>query len=297
MTYADALRRRFVPSAVLLTLGLLLALPPAPAAAEAPAVAWIQGPKTVDLGSVAQLALTEQQSFAGASDARKLMEAMGNAATNKEVGLVVPRAEDQDWMIVFEYSDVGYVKDDDKDKIDADAILKGISEGTEEGNKRRKARGIPGLHVKGWFEKPHYDATSHNLVWALLAQDDGGHQVVNYNVRLLGRGGYMSVTLVDEPSKLAASKAEVTGVLSAFSYKSGKRYAEFRPGDKIAEYGLIALVAGGAGAAAAKLGLFGALAKLLAKGGKAIVLAVVALVAALRRGIARLFGRREEEQA
>jgi len=120
---------------------------------------------------------------------------------------------------------------------------------------------------------------------------------MNYNVRLLGRSGYMSITLVEDPTKLARSKPKMQEVLNGFSYKQGKTYAEWRPGDKIAKYGLAALVAGGAGAAAAKLGLFAVLGKLLAKGGKVLVLVVIALLAALKKFWSRLSGRSEESPA
>jgi uncharacterized membrane-anchored protein len=60
-------------------------------------------------------------------------------------------------------------------------------------------------------------------------------------------------------------------------------------GDKVAEYGLVALVAGGAGAAAAKAGLFASLFKVIAKGGKAIVLLLIGLGV----GIKKMFTRAE----
>lgn len=267
----------------------------APAFADVPQVNWIPGPKTVDLGGdVAEVKINHRYSFVDAADARKLMESMGNTVSNSEVGLIMPRAKDQDWFLLFEYEPVGYVKDDEKDKIDKDAILEGIRQGTEEANSMRKQKGIPALHVQGWFEEPHYDPATHNLVWALTAKDDAGNEVVNYNVRVLGRNGYMSVTLVDEPNKLAASRPEVQNVLAGLSYKTGRSYAEFVPGDKVAEYGLVALVAGGVGAAAAKAGLFSVLFKVLAKGGKAIVLLVVAGLAAVKRMVTGLFGRGQE---
>jgi uncharacterized membrane-anchored protein len=221
------------------------------------------------------------------------MEAMGNTVSNDEVGLIMPRAKDQDWFMLFEYQPVGFVKDDDKDAIDKDAILEGIRRGTEEANEARKRKGIPALHVLGWFEEPHYDPATHNLVWALSAKSDDGGEVVNYNVRLLGRNGYMSVTLVDEPAKLAVSRPEIEKVLAGFAYKTGRSYAEFVPGDKVAEYGLVALVAGGAGAAAVKLGLFQVILKTLAKGGKAIVLLVVAALAGVKKVLSSMLGRSE----
>jgi uncharacterized membrane-anchored protein len=175
------------------------------------------------------------------------------------------------------------------DKIDADAILKGIREGTEEANRVRKQKGIPGIHVVGWQQVPSYDQRTHNLTWAILGKDDGGASVSNFNVRLLGRSGYMSATLVEDADKIAAARPHLDGLLGGFSYKTGNKYAEFRPGDKVAEYGLVALVAGGAGAVAAKTGLLSALFKVLAKGGKAIVLVLVGAAAALKRLLSRVF--------
>jgi uncharacterized membrane-anchored protein len=251
---------------------------------------WTQGPATVDLGSeVAKIDLGGGHAFAGPEDTRRMLQAMGNTVDNTEVGMITPTAEDQNWMLLFEYEDAGYIKDDDKDKIDKGAILDSYRRGTEEANKTRKEKGIPALHITGWFEEPHYDSRTHNLVWALRAKNEGGDEVVNYNVRLLGRNGYMSVTLVDDPAKLAESKPHVDTLLSTFEYKKGRTYAEWVPGDKVAEYGLAALVAGGAGAAAVKMGLFATLFKAIAKGGKAIVLLLLGLGA----GIKKMFTRSE----
>jgi uncharacterized membrane-anchored protein len=269
-------------------LAVLALAAPVAASAEGPSVNWVQGPKTVSLGNdVAELALSEQYVFADANDTRRLLKAMGNTVDNSEVGLVNPIAQGEDWMVVFEYNADGFVKDDDANEIDKDAILESYQKGTEAANEQRKERGIPGLHVTGWFEEPHYDKKTHNLVWALRAKSDDGSEVVNYNMRLLGREGYMSVTLVDEPAKLAASRPKVEALLGGFRYKTGKSYAEWVPGDKVAQYGLVALVAGGAGAAAVKTGLLAGLMKVLAKGGKAAILLLVAAGAGLKKMFTR----------
>lgn len=266
-----------------------------PVSAQDEAVTWEPGPTTAHLGrDVAELALPDGYRFADAAGTRRLMKALGNTVDNTEVGLVTPTAEDQDWFLVFEYHPEGYVKDDDRDEIDKDALLETYRRGTEEANAERKKHGIPGLHVSGWFEEPRYDERTHNLVWALRAKSDDGSEVVNYNVRLLGREGYMSATLVDAPDNLAHSKNEVAQLLKQFAYKKGKSYAEFVSGDKVAEYGLVALVAGGAGAAASKLGLFAVLAKFFGKLGKAAVFLVVGALAGLKRLFGAIAGRRQE---
>lgn len=271
----------------LAALFLFFGLTPATAQDDEFRINWIPGPTTVDLaGNVAQLYVPSGYLFTGAEDTQALMEYMGNPTDGTEVGTLVPKADDKDWLLVFEYREVGYVSDEDKDKIDADKILKSFKEGTEESNKYREERGIPALHIIGWYEKPHYDVISHNLVWAILAQDEGDEsQVVNYNTRILGRKGYMSAVLVTEPGLLDQDKGEVETILGSFEYKEGQRYAEFKEGDKVAKYGLTALIAGGAGVAAAKFGLF----KVLAKFGKFIILGIVAVLAGLRNKIMGLF--------
>ncbi len=258
------------------------------APAEPPKIRWVKGPATVELGKgVAEIALGEPYAFVGPEDARRLV----TNPSGDEVGAVVPKAQGEDWLLLFEYYPVGYVKDDDRDRLDADAILASYRKGTEEMNEERKKSGLPGLHVTGWQERPHYDAATHNLVWSMVAKSDGGREIANYNVRLLGREGYLSVVLIDEPARIAAAKPAVTDVLGKLAYKQGKSYAEWRPGDKMAQYGLTALVAAGAGAAAVKMGLLASLGKILAQSGEAVVAAIVALGAVFAKLWNALRGR------
>lgn len=293
------LRRTFVPLALL----ALLAAAPA-RAADAPEpeekpldLHWRAGPATVDVGALAQVELPEALAYLDQKDTQAILKRMGNIVDGSELAMVSPKAKDEGWFIVFEWNDVGLVKDDDKDKIDAAALLKSIREGTEKSNEERKRLGGSAMHVTGWAEPPHYDASSHNLTWAVLAKDEDGEDVVNLNVRVLGRSGVMSVTWVGDAARLAHARPAVDGVIAAFSYKPGKRYAEWVPGDKVAEYGLTALVAAGAGAAAVKLGLFGVLAKLLAKGGKAIVAGLVAVGAMITKFWNALRGKASARRA
>ena len=252
---------------------------------QPPEVNWQEGPDIAHLGdNIAQVELGSDYLFANGSDTKKLMAFMGNPPTNQEVGLIVPRDESANYFILFQYSPVGYVRDDDKDKIDSDALLKSVQNATEQSNKTRVDKGFPAINVIGWDDPPHYDEESHNLVWTLLAESEG-EQIVNYNVRLLGRGGYMSVVLVTDPSTLELYKQDIEQNIANFSYKDGNRYAEFVKGDKIAKYGLAALVAGGAGAAAAKAGFF----KIFAKLWKFIILGFVAVFGGLWKKLKVLF--------
>jgi len=260
-----------------------------------PQINWVQGPDTIVMGDeLAEIHIDEKYLFARKSDAQKIIKASGNISSGKEIGLIYPKS-DAGWLILFEYYDVGHVKDDDKDSIDADAILDSIIAGTEEANRQKRAQGHSALNVIGWYEEPFYDEETNNLVWAVLGEDEeSGEQFVNYNTRLLGRGGYVAVTLVSPPEMLDETMEEIDYVLSNFEYLEGERYFDFTSGDKIAKYGLAALIAGGAGAAAAKLGLFAFLAKFLAKMGKAAVALVAGIAAAIGGAFKAVFGKKED---
>ncbi len=241
-------------------------------AAEQPSpldqIKWVVGPSQAGLGDMAEIAVPEGYIFADGKDTQVLMEAMGNIPTGTEVGFLAP--EDSDWFVVFEFSEEGYVSDEDKDKLDAAAMLKAIREGTEQGNKLRRERGYPTMTIEGWQSEPHYDEVTHNLEWGIRARNEDGSPVVNYNTRLLGRKGIMEATLVADPEALPAILPVFKRDLAALSYKAGHRYADYRQGDQVAKYGLAALVTGGAAAVAVKSGLLKYLWKILLIGGAAI---------------------------
>lgn len=216
-------------------------------------VTWQKGPSVGQLGINAEVKIPEGYIFANARDTRTLMEATKNPISNSELGFIA-RA-DEEWFVVFEFDDDGYVKDDDKTALDADALLKSIKEGTAEANKERTRRGWPTLTTLGWETPPRYNETTHNLEWATKAESEGS-VVINHNTRLLGREGVMRVTLVTDPETLATTLPKFRQMLEGFEFKEGHRYTQFRAGDKTAAYGLTGLIVAGGAAAAVKTGAF-----------------------------------------
>ena len=241
---------------------------------------WTKGPAKAELKSLAEVQVAEGFMFTGAKGTQKLLETMGNPISGSELGFLAPTS--LVWFVVFEFSDVGYIKDDDKDKLDADKLLKSIKEGTEAANKYREKMGAAPLHITGWEIPPRYNEQTHNLEWAIRGESEGS-PVINYNTRLLGRKGVMEVNLVIDPEKLNAAMPAYQALLTDYSYKQGERYAEYRSGDKLAKYGLAALITGGAAAVAVKTGLFASLILFFKKGAKFVVLAVLAVVAWLKK--------------
>ena len=244
-------------------------------------ISWVQGPAIGKLGEAAEIRVPEGAAFTDASGTRKFLEATQNIPRGNELGTLIQPSENGDgWFVIFSFEDVGYVKDDEKNSLDGDAILDSIKKGTAAANEERRKRGWQTIDIVGWEQPPAYDPETHNLIWAIRGRSPDG-EVVNYKTRLLGRRGVMSAELVVDPAELAASVPAFKQALGGFQFSPGNRYAEFRAGDKVAKYGLTALVVGGAAAIAAKTGL-------LAKFWKLIVAGVVGIGAWLKR----VFGTR-----
>ncbi|RYD20161.1 MAG: DUF2167 domain-containing protein [Verrucomicrobiaceae bacterium] len=226
------------------------------------------------LGSIAELQVAPGYRFTGSPGTVKLMEMMGNLTSGDELGYIAP--EDMNWFAVFEFSPVGYVKDDEKDKLDPDSILKQMKESQEAANEELTRRGMSTLTILGWQTPPFYNPATNNLEWAIRAQSSDGGQVINYKTKLLGRRGVMDVVLVCDEKQIDTIIPEYQKLLTGYSFKKEESYAAFTKGDKIAEYGLTGLIVGGGLLAAAKSGL-------LAKLWKPIVVGVVAVGAFLKR--------------
>jgi uncharacterized membrane-anchored protein len=236
------------------------------------------GPVDIKLESQAVLKLPAGQTFVPQPFASKVLNAMGNPGNDTRLqGIVFPEGN-QNWFMTIRFETAGFVKDDDAKDWNADDLLKSYREGTEASNIERKKMGVPEMEILGWAEKPVYDSATHRLVWAMSSRDKGAsveqEQGVNYNTYALGREGYFTMNLVTDLKDLPTFKPAAHGLLAAMTYNDGKRYADFNSStDKVAEYGLAALVVG---VAAKKLGFFALIAVFLAKFAKIIFIAVAA---------------------
>lgn len=246
-------------------------------------IPWTSGPVLGSLGTDAEVRVPTECLFTGTEGAKQFMQLTENPVDGSERGVILCNASEADsvapWFIVFSFAETGYVKDDEKDELDADAILASIRSGTEAGNRERQKHGWGTISIDGWAREPYYDATTNNLTWATRLSADGD-QTINHSIRLLGRSGVMHADLVTGASQYEAVLPAATGIIGGFGYTQGHRYSEWRSGDKVAAYGLTALVAGGAGAALVSSGL-------LAKFGKAIIAGFAALVAGLKSWFTR----------
>lgn len=266
------------------------------------------GPAHVILGDkLASIDLPQGYVFADKQLAEKFLQSSGSSPEGV-LGIVFPaealkeESKNDDansFYVISRFEDSGYVHDKDADKINADEILKSYKEGTTEHNESRKEMGLPPIFVGGWAEKPQYQKDKHQVVWAIEVkdQDSASSPVtgINYNTRILGRKGVLSMNLVTGQEKFPENKNKVMALLNKTEFTKGNTYGEYVEGkDKASGYGLTGLIlGGGAMAAAAKMGLLGGLWKwaigLLIAGKKLIIVAVIGIGALL----AKLFGKKD----
>jgi uncharacterized membrane-anchored protein len=252
-------------------------------------IEWVDAPGVGKLGKYATLDIPEGCRFTEAKGAKKFMELTENPVSGAEVGALTCETptpgnptDPEVWFVIFEYDPSGYVKDTEKASLDADKILASLREGQAQGNVERRRRGWDELEIGGWVRPPYYDEETNNLTWSVSVLATGDTSV-NHSVRLLGRGGVLKADLVSDPSGFELAMPTFTEVVDGTIFVPGQKYSEWRDGDKVAKYGLTALVAGGAGAAAVKLGLFGKLWKVIAASGKLIIVGIVAVGAWLKK--------------
>ena len=253
---------------------------PAVVMQELQKLAWQKGPGEGVIGARAKIKIPAGYTFLDDKNTRRFLELMGNPPRDNHY-LIAPA--NLDWFAVFMFDPVGYVKDDEK--IDADKLLETLKKSDEPGNAERKRLGMSPIYTDGWHVPPHYDAGTKRLEWGMRLRDERGGLHVNYTSRLLGRSGVMSAILVSSPQTLNEDMKSFNVALAGYDFVAGEKYAEFKSGDKVAEYGLAALVVGAGAAAAAKMGLL----KYLGKFWYLILAAVALAWGAIRK----LFSRKE----
>jgi uncharacterized membrane-anchored protein len=254
-----------------------------------PPIDWTPGPAVGDLGGFAELQIPDGYLFTDKKGTQKILELTHNLSSGLEVGAVMPASEEANWIVFFEFNPSGFVKDDEKNAIDAPKLLKSLHDGNEEANKELQKRGWETFHVVDWAKPPYYDPRTQNLTWAILGRSGAGAMSVNHSVRVLGRRGTMSVDLVLTPEEYETVLPEFENLMGGYAFREGHRYADFIKGDKVAAYGLTALIAGGAGAVAMKTGLLARFWKVLV--GLFLVLkkAIIVVILAIGAGIKRFF--------
>ncbi|NMH60586.1 DUF2167 domain-containing protein [Alteromonas sp. MYP5] len=202
-------------------------------------------------GGKATLNVPENYYYLSPEDTKRVLEeAWQNPEGELMLGMLFPQQyrvlDDASWGVTIEYTADGYVSDDDAADIDYDDLLKEMKKDTQAESKWRQEHGFPAIELVGWAEQPYYDANTHKLYWAKeLIFGENEARTLNYNVRALGRQGYMEMNFIANINQLEEVNTSRDEVLAMVSFNEGHKYSEFDPDiDNVAAYGIGGLIAG-----------------------------------------------------
>lgn len=219
-----------------------------------------------------------------------LSDLWGNPPRPDVLGTIWPEnggpLADSSYAFVITYKADGYVKDEEADDINYDDMLKEMQASEVEENKQRQKDGYGTVHMVGWASKPYYDKSKKVLHWASELQFDGKEDhTLNYDVRILGRKGVLSLNAVASMSEMQLVKNDIDKVLHIASFTEGNQYKDFDSNvDEVAAYTIGGLVAG---KVLLKAGFFA----LILKNIKLVILGIAALGA----GIFKFFKRKKTQ--
>jgi len=210
-------------------------------------------------------------------DARTVVEDIwGNPEDPSTLAFIDPPSSEgrlgSNYGIIVSIDDSGYVDDEDASGLDYGDMLKEMQADARGSNKERAQMGYETVEIVGWAEPPHYDSAEKKLYWAKELRFGGAAATtLNYDVRILGRRGYLQLQAVAPTTALREVDAGIKALLPVTHFTAGHKYGEFNSStDKIAAYGIGGLIAG---KLAAKVGLFAVIAKF----GKLIAVGAIGL--------------------
>lgn len=191
------------------------------------------------------------------------------------------------WGVVLTFEKSGYVPDADAAGLDYDMLMATMRDGTDDENAARRAQGYPAIDIIGWATQPRYDGKTHKLYWAKEMKFEGSPEnTLNYDMRVLGRYGVLSMNFVASMSQLSVVEAAAPAMLKIAEFDPGSRYEDFNSStDTKADYGVAGLIGGAAAAAvlAKNGGILAGLLGILAKGGVYILAALAGAGAFIQR--------------
>ncbi|MEM6261664.1 MAG: DUF2167 domain-containing protein [Bacteroidota bacterium] len=262
------------------------------------------GTGTITLkGSLATLTVPEGFKYLNAKDSKMVLEDLwGNPPSEDEpsLGMLFSTHEgpnsDSSFAINITYSEEGYIDDSDAKSIDYDDLLETMQEDAVEVNELRKEMGYETVELIGWASAPFYDGTQKKLHWAKeLKFGESVDHTLNYNIRVLGRKGYLQMNVIGEMAVFPEVQSTINAILPAVAFNEGNRYDDFNPDiDEVAAYGIGGLIAG---KVLAKTGILATIGLFLAKFWKFLAIGAVAFFSGFKRFFRKKESPKVEDEA
>ena len=199
----------------------------------------------------AKLNLTAGYEYLDADDARRVLEEVwGNPPGEAPLGLIMPEGQTpfaaDSWGIVLHYRPLGRVPDGDRERIDFAALIEPLKAQVQLLNEKRTAEGYATAALLGWSSLPRYDLQRHILQWGTMSQfSNESMRTMNHEVRLLGRAGVLSMSIVADANQYPQIVTRVPTIIDMFTWKPGNTYDDYdEDSDVRAAGGLDTLITG-----------------------------------------------------
>jgi uncharacterized membrane-anchored protein len=105
-----------------------------------------------------------------------------------------------------------------------------------------------------------YNVSNHTAFWAIQGTDSNGGDLVNSTALRLGRTGFERLVLMEDIKDYKPGGSHLNLMIGAFSFSPGDTYEDHLNTDKVAGYGIAALVGAVVGATVVKVAAAGGLA-------------------------------------
>lgn len=242
---------------------------------------------------LATLVVPKGMKFLDATQSHRVLEDLWGNPPEETLGMLFnedenPMSLNLTYAVDIQYESDGYVSDKEANDINYGKMLREMQKSLKNSNPERIKQGYPTIELIGWAEPPYYDSNTKKLYWAKeMKFDNDSINTLNYNIRILGRKGYLMLNAIGEMDVLNKFDKNKDEIIASVEFNDGNKYSDFNSNtDKIAAYGIGGLIAG---KVLAKAGFFAVILKF----GKFILLGIAAFFGKFKRLI---FGGKEKEQ-
>lgn len=199
-----------------------------------------------------KLTVPEGFKFINAEQSRFILENLwGNMPDQDVFGMIVKNDFKvtrlvNDYSFVISFSDIGYVQDQEDTELDHADLLETLKSNMELSNENRVKQGVNTMTVESWALVPYYDSYKKALYWAnKIAVNGTDEEILNYNLRLLGKTGVIKINAVATMDQFPEIKRILPLIITQTRFDEGQKYSDYVKGrDLNSEWTINELIAG-----------------------------------------------------
>ena len=203
-------------------------------------------------GGKFNLRVPDEFLFIDAAQSRYILEELwGNLPDPEVAGMIVrkgfqPSKLINDYSFVIGYSDIGHVSVEKDAELNHTDLLANLKNNMLRSNESRLNMGLNTMAVSGWVMVPYFDHFKKALYWATRITANGtDEEILNYNLRLLGKTGVIKINAVATLDQLSDIKKNLPLIIAQTRFSAEERFEAFKEGtDRESKQNLTSLIAG-----------------------------------------------------